>query len=544
MGSRARAALAVGFAFGAIVLASASCRSPTDVMVRVFTNAPCASLDVSLRLSAAGATGGAENGGQKGCRDPSAVPADVGTIVLVPGASDEPMTIRVMAGIGRSAQSCVDSFGKGCIAARRSLSYVKHTSLDLPILLDTQCDGLACSEQTTCVFGKCVDATVDPNGCLRATGCTTTDAGSPDVATDASPVQVAHISAKGDTTCAVLSDGSVRCWGKDDANQLGFGASSCGAAPCVRTPTAVPGIPPAKLLAVGARHACIATSAGGNVWCWGDSTSGQTSVVAPTTAPVQVGGIAGALALGAGGKHTCAVVPRQGSATNMWCWGDDSSGQLGDGKLGGAKPQPVLLPGTIGFALVVAGDDFTCGGTENPIPHSSEIVCWGSQTLCQTGTCSPTPQLTLTYTGNACDGAAAAGQHLCVYGDFGAGNTSCWGDDAFGQSSGTPGAGKIAGAGIGFLAFGVGVGARHSCAILASGAIRCWGDGSKGQRGVGPGPFVDTTLPAAAVELALGDAHTCALAADGKVYCFGDDALGQLGDGASAGRATPGPVTF
>jgi len=545
-------------ASAAAVALGLSCRDPTEMMVRITTNAPCAQLEISIGVGAAGEALSGEGATQKGCHDAAASPAYVGSIALVPSERDASLTVRVMAGVGRSATSCLGAFGKGCIVARRTLRYIPHATLNLPVLLDTQCDGEACSETSTCVLGKCVDSTIDPNGCLSPGGCTppvpdsgVVDAGpGVDGSPDAGPVQIAHISAKGDTTCAVFTDGSLRCWGRNDAGQLGFsGSPSCGNAPCERKPVLVPSLPPMKVIAVGAKHVCAATSAAGEVWCWGDSTSAQTSVTGASTPPVKVPALTGVTALGAGLGHTCAVGPAGPVGySNVWCWGANGSGQIGTGSVSGPIAQPTSVPApsvpSISFALAAAGDDFTCGATATQVPWSKEIVCWGARDNCQVGTCSQAPLLTPAYNGQACDGLAGAGKHVCVHGDFGEGTTACWGDDGAGQTSGIPGTPKASAGSIGFPTYGLGAGRNHTCGILANGAVRCWGDNSKGQRGLGNVPFIDTTLPAAAKELALGDAHTCALAANGQVYCWGDGSLGQLGDGVISIRANPLPVQW
>ena len=159
-----------------------SCRDPTEMMVRITTNAPCDQLDVSIGVGAAGEALSGEGATQKGCHDAAAAPAYVGSIVLVPSDRDVSLTVRVTAGGGRSAASCLEAFGKGCIVARRTLRYIAHATLNLPVLLDTQCDGQSCSDTSTCVLGKCVDSTIDPNGCLLPGGCTppAPDAGVPD----------------------------------------------------------------------------------------------------------------------------------------------------------------------------------------------------------------------------------------------------------------------------------------------------------------------------------------------------------------------------
>jgi alpha-tubulin suppressor-like RCC1 family protein len=92
-------------------------------------------------------------------------------------------------------------------------------------------------------------------------------------------------------------------------------------------------------------------------------------------------------------------------------------------------------------------------------------------------------------------------------------------------------------------------GADHTCALLPGGSVDCWGSNVEGQVGVGSltgprrcngSPCAAVPLPvrgltAAATAIAAGDAHTCALLAGGAVACWGSNADGQLGDGDADG---------
>jgi alpha-tubulin suppressor-like RCC1 family protein len=98
-------------------------------------------------------------------------------------------------------------------------------------------------------------------------------------------------------------------------------------------------------------------------------------------------------------------------------------------------------------------------------------------------------------------------------------------------------------AGVAELAVGAGY---HSCARLADGAVRCWGNNGSGQ--LGDGTVVDRRAPVAVAgldgvaQLAAGGEHTCARMLDGTVRCWGLNASGQLGDGTTGGRLAPTPV--
>ena len=127
-------------------------------------------------------------------------------------------------------------------------------------------------------------------------------------------------------TCALVS-GGVKCWGSNDLGQLGDGTASTDNDPS--TPVDVVGVSGATAITAGARHTCALV--GGSVKCWGDLDPSQSGNGAPDPYPgpftlVSVAGIDDATAIAAGSAHTCALV--NGSVK---CWGENRSGQLGDG---------------------------------------------------------------------------------------------------------------------------------------------------------------------------------------------------------------------
>ena len=320
---------------------------------------------------------------------------------------------------------------------------------------------------------------------------------SSNVALDVSSISGAtQVAGGADFTCAVLFDGHVKCWGRNLYGQLGDGTNSNS-----NVAVEVSGIADATQVSASGAGAC-ALVGGGAVKCWGYNYVGElgngTFVEgAPygSNTPVDVTGISGATQGSAAADHACALMS-DGSAK---CWGNNASGELGNGTTAGpsSHPQgstvPVDVSGLVGATQIVSGGGETCalmaGGTAK---------CWGSN----------------------------------HFGQLGDGTTSD--SNVPVDVSGVTGATQIE-AGFG-----------ETCALMAGGTAKCWGFNESGQ--LGNGTKANSTTPVSVVglvgatSLSAGTEGVCAVMAGGTAKCWGRNDLGQLGNGTNTGSTTPSTV--
>ncbi|HEY0706269.1 MAG TPA: hypothetical protein VGG33_05695, partial [Polyangia bacterium] len=286
-------------------------------------------------------------------------------------------------------------------------------------------------------------------------------------------------------TCALTGAGQAHCWGTGP--ELGVGNVARAMAP-----TAVMGGITFRQITAGRLYTC-GVGHDGSGYCWGANGSGElgtdTSPAFPATMPVKIPGGLAFKYIGAGqGDHTCGVT----TAGAAWCWGRNSSGQLGNDTKGAVVRMPVEVKTTVKFTSVGAGDLYSCGLAED-----GKIHCWG---------------------GN------------------GAGTLGSSKDGSVDQLVPEPISSTET-----FKA--VAVGGTFACGLTMAGAAHCWGDSRNGQTGRGAGmglpPVVTRATPApvmgglAFVALSAGDAHACGITAEGKAHCWGFNSQGEVGDGST-----------
>lgn len=201
-------------------------------------------------------------------------------------------------------------------------------------------------------------------GLLNFTGTNNTDAPSPVTVPGLSGANA--ISLGDGFACAVVTGGTVQCWGDNGGGQLGNPIQS-------RTPQAVTDLSGATGISAGG-GAC-ALLAGGTVKCWGGNAFGAETLDAGLDyEPITVLGLSGAVAASAGEFHACALT----SGGMVECWGSNSGQALGN--VSGQSSTPVVVQGLSGATAVSAGDRFSCA-----LLGDSTVKCWGQNDQGQLG---------------------------------------------------------------------------------------------------------------------------------------------------------------
>ncbi|MFC1752330.1 RCC1 domain-containing protein, partial [Thermoproteota archaeon] len=399
-------------------------------------------------------------------------------------------------------------------------SYYESTETTCDDGLDNDCGGAADTDDCDCPGAVCVESIITGNPGLH--GCALLSDGTVQCWGDNERYQFGVTSAPGTSygdhntpvdvdlgignivdlsggryfTCALIDDGNVKCWGKpfEDYSIQGIEIIDIDLSR------------DADILVVGPAHACAILD-DMSVECWGDGENGElgnggdVSYWDGTVATVP--GLSGVIDISLGEYHTCALVT---DVNEVWCWGSNQEGQLGVGSEGletGCDHSPCsYVP--VQVTEATGAYDIEVGTRHSCAVVGGILKCWGYNQWCilsdaDDGSCSP-------YEGDCTENFAPA------------------------TPSAVSGKSDIE---------SVSAGADFTCVLDITGRVQCWGDNVYGQSGDYPGMdggsyqvcSLNTMIGAGAVQLTAGDGFACARTKDGVVWCWGSNYEGQLGFG-------------
>lgn len=375
---------------------------------------------------------------------------------------------------------------------------------------DACADGLICLEGS-CVVDSCGDGILDPietcddGNAIDGDGCDN----------DCSRTQMLELALGGVHSCVLIEQGRIRCWGNNGTGQIGYG----------------PGVV-------------------GNI---GDDEPASSAGDLPLPAAVNIE---------AGGAHTCAVFENG----DVRCWGFNTSGQLGLGSSAvvTAIGDDETLESLAKVELIAPVNGLGLGVLQSCVRVSGQLRCWGSGAFGQLGLAAlanigdnelplDVPAVML---GGEPVALAIGGYHGCAI--LATGSLRCWGRNDTGQL----GLGNAAHLGDNehpltapevtaippslppeTTILDIVAGLSHTCMLLSTGDVICWGAGNLGQLGQAnnqawgdalaetPANLSPIQLGGPALALAAGYLHTCALLEGGTVRCWGSSDSGQLGNG-------------
>lgn len=388
---------------------------------------------------------------------------------------------------------------------------------------DTDTDG---DDQVTVIAlgaGRYDTCVAFSNDTIRCWGRYTTNGEAPgsvdamDAGGEVAALEVGDVSA-----CALMESGDVRCWLLDpeQAAERDYGAALLGAPVDgdADTPTAAGAVPigaPVVSLSVGVSHACAVTTAGG-VRCWGAGADGQlgyasTQNVGDDETPADMGDVpllGPALQVSAGVYHTCALL----ESREVQCWGRNMIGELGYGHTDpiGDDESPIAAgPVDVGGSVAQLN---TLLASTCALMDDGAVRCWGGHgslsgpwfEALTIGDDEPASEAPLVDLGGAATSIVSGSGNSCAV--LESGSLRCWGLNMFGElgygntvtvgGMDGPSPAQAGDVDLGGVPVALSSKLVHFCALLESGAVRCWGSNRYGRLGFGGGEDVgDDELP-------------------------------------------------
>lgn len=354
---------------------------------------------------------------------------------------------------------------------------------------------------------------------------------------------VAQIAPGGETSCAVMSDGSAYCWGDNTYGQMGDGTTTSSATPVLvsggHTWASISTNEDTIAGQLGANTCGVTTTGVG--YCWGDNAHGEVGDATNTqrTSPTAVAGGHTWASIVVGLTDTCGIT----TTGDGYCWGANWHGEIGDGTISG-NYSPTAISGGLTWSSLSEGQQATCGVTT-----TGDGYCWGANWVGALGNGTTSDSHTPTAVSGAYTWASISIGYISTCGVTTSGTGYCWGSNSHGEvGDGTtvdeslPT--SVAG---GYTWAQISQGGGTACGITTSGATYCWGNNAAGE--VGDGTTTERHSPTLVLNgltfssVIAGDDSLddtdCGLAKDGIVYCWGNNNDSQIGDGTTTNRSVP-----
>ena len=319
------------------------------------------------------------------------------------------------------------------------------------------------------------------------------------------PIEVSSIFSGGSHTCALIHDGTLKCWGSNSYGQLGYGhMETIGDDEKPSSIAALDFGQDVVGAAAGLNHTCVLLL-DGSVKCFGDNSKGQLgqghmdnlgdNETIDTIGPVPLG--RKATKIYAGTKYNCALLDNQ----KIKCWGENNFGQLGYGHTNHLGDDELISS----YGTVDLGDNAVQLDISTVSYHTCAVLKTGGDLKCW---------------------------GLNIKGQLGYGHTNNLGDDEVPSSYGS--------VSFGNKVLQIATGFSHTCALSDGQQVRCWGANNYGQTGYGSNisigddeaadsaPYLDF-LTAGSSMVAAGVNHSCVIGVDESLYCFGRASVGQIG---------------
>lgn len=405
---------------------------------------------------------------------------------------------------------------------------------------------------------------------------------------DALGKTVKSISADGyNHSCAVMNDDKAYCWGLNNKGQLGDGSVISSRKPIpvftgtVETKTSTLYGKKVLSIKVGTvdQHTCAIAqndNAVGEVFCWGDNASGQLGVegiISSSKVPAKVymGGVMSGKnikLISSGDDFSCAV----STDNEVFCWGKNDSGQLGDGISSLVEPKS-LTPVKVVTDVAMGGKSITSitSGTVSTCVlygEDNKAYCWGYNyygalgDTTKTNISYNTPILVTIFGSKTIKSISAASFLTCAIIDDGASGDQayCWGQN----TSGSLGNGTSAGSTVpvkvtadilnGKTIKSISTTQNGACLIASDDLAYCWGSNSSGQLGIGI-VTINEARPVRVLssegylkgkkiaQLSVGASGSCVITKyDNLSYCWGSNSKGQLGNNTTINSSVPTPL--